>query len=438
MITRQVKHVVVFALALGVVVATVPRGVAASSSSTIYSFGATEPIDGAVPKGSLTSVNGLLFGRTTTTIVTARPPPMTIGSYGVIFHFDPNNVASTYSIDHVFAGGDLDDGDNPRHDAMTPLNDLLYGTTLEGGTHNNGIIFSIGQDGTDYQVLLSLHNSIGDESHSCFVVGQNGILYGMTASGGDNGEGVIFSFNPATPTPTPTATPTAMPANFQTLFSFACASSTGKEPHGRLTLDPNLTILYGMTRKGGDHDLGVVFKFDTSDNTYSELHDFAGGHDDGATSDHGYVVQSGDHLYGMTTNGGHHDDGVLFRIKTDGSSFDLLHKFGETHHDGKNPYGSLLLVDNKLYGTTANGGDNDLGTVFVINTDGNNYQRLYSFSGQTNNDDGSKPIDNVILVNGWLYGMATEGGAKGQGTIFKVSPIPSRSPTPAPRPTPPH
>ena len=438
MITRQVKHVVVFALALGVVVATVPRGVAASSSSTIYSFGATEPIDGAVPKGSLTSVNGLLFGRTTTTIVTAMPPPMTIGSYGVIFHFDPNNVASTYSIDHVFAGGDLDDGDNPRHDAMTPLNGLLYGTTLEGGTHNNGIIFSIGQDGTDYQVLLSLHNSIGDESHSCFVVGQNGILYGMTASGGDNGEGVIFSFNPATPTPTPTATPTATPANFQTLFSFACASSTGKEPHGRLTLDPNLTILYGMTRKGGDHDLGVVFKFDTSDNTYSELHDFAGGHDDGATSDHGYVVQSGDHLYGMTTNGGHHDDGVLFRIKTDGSSFDLLHKFGETHHDGKNPYGSLLLVDNKLYGTTANGGDNDLGTVFVINTDGNNYQRLYSFSGQTNNDDGSKPIDNVILVNGWLYGMTTEGGAKGQGTIFKVSPIPSRSPTPAPRPTPPH
>jgi uncharacterized repeat protein (TIGR03803 family) len=438
MITGQVKHVVVFALALGVVVATIPRGVGASSSSTIYSFGAAEPIDGAVPKGSLTSVNGLLFGRTTTTIVTARPPPMTIGSYGVIFHFDPNNVASTYSIDHVFAGGDLDDGDNPRHDAMTPLNGLLYGTTLEGGTHNNGIIFSIGQDGTDYQVLLSLHNSIGDESHSCFVVGQNGILYGMTASGGDNGEGVIFSFNPATPTPTPTATPTATPANFQTLFSFACASSTGKEPHGRLTLDPNLTTLYGMTRKGGDHDLGVVFKFDTSDNTYSELHDFAGGHDDGATSDHGYVVQSGDHLYGMTTDGGHHDDGVLFRIKTDGSSFDLLHKFGETHHDGKNPYGSLLLVGNKLYGTTANGGDNDLGTVFVINTDGNNYQRLYSFSGQTNNDDGSKPIDNVILVNGWLYGMTTEGGAKGQGTVFKVSPIPSRSPTPIPRPTPPH
>jgi uncharacterized repeat protein (TIGR03803 family) len=436
MITRQVKHVVVFALAFGVVMAAIPRGIAASSSSTIYSFGTITP-DGAVPKGSLTyvNVNGLLFGRTTKTYKAAHGEP----HYGAIFHFDPNNVAATYTIDHMFAGHDADDGDsdgdNPRHDAMTPLNGLLYGTTLEGGTHNTGIIFSIGHDGTGYQVLFSLHNSIGEESHSCFVV-VNDILYGMTAAGGDEGEGVIFSFNPA-PTPTPTATATPTPGNFQKLFSFACASSTGKEPHGRLTLDPNGTSLYGMTRKGGEHDFGVVFSIDTNGNNYTVLHDFAGGHDDGATSDHGYVVQSGHHLYGMTTNGGHHDDGVIFKLNIDDQSLQLLHRFGETHHDGKNPYGSLLLVGNKLYGTTANGGDNDLGTVFVINTDGNNYQRLYSFSGQTNNEDGSKPIDNVILVNGWLYGMTTEGGAKGQGTVFKVSPIPSRSPTPAPRPTPP-
>lgn len=204
--------------------------------------------------------------------------------------------------------------------------------------------------------------------------------------------------------------------------------SLGKEPHGRLTLDPNGTTLYGMTRKGGNHDFGVVFSIDTNGTNYTELHDFAGGGSDGATSDHGYVVQSGHHLYGMTTNGGHHNDGVTFKLNIDDQSFQLLHKFGETHHGGKNPYGSLLLVNGKLYGTTTNGGDNDMGTVFVINTDGNNYQRLYSIGGQTN--DGSKPIDNVILVNGWLYGMTTEGGAKGQGTIFKVSPIPSRSPTP--------
>jgi uncharacterized repeat protein (TIGR03803 family) len=81
--------------------------------------------------------------------------PTPIGSYGVIFHFDPNNVAASYSIDHVFAGHP-DDGDNPRHDAMTLFNSLLYGTTLDGGTNDTGTIFSIGQDGTGYQELFSL------------------------------------------------------------------------------------------------------------------------------------------------------------------------------------------------------------------------------------------------------------------------------------------
>ena len=91
-------------------------------------------------KGSLTYVNGLLFGRTTTTTKHGSGD-------GVIFHFDPNNVGSTYSIAHMFTGHHHDDGDNPRHDAMIPFKGLLYGTTLEGGTKNTGIIFSIGENG---------------------------------------------------------------------------------------------------------------------------------------------------------------------------------------------------------------------------------------------------------------------------------------------------
>jgi uncharacterized repeat protein (TIGR03803 family) len=129
------------------------------------------------------------------------------------------------------------------------------------------------------------------------------------------------------------------------------------------------------------------------------------------------------------------------------ASNSTTYSFGTTDGDGAVPKGSLTYVNGLLfgrttmttasYGTTANGGDIDMGTVFVINTDGNNYQRLYSFGGQTNNRDGAKPIDNVIPVNGWLYGMTTAGGL-GQGTIFKVSPTSGRSPTPVPRPTPQH
>jgi uncharacterized repeat protein (TIGR03803 family) len=428
MITRKAKFVVAFACVL--VLATIPRGVAASPSSTIYSFGTTTPIDGGVPKGSLTYVNGLVFGRTTTTLTAPTPGGPPSGSYGVIFHFDPTNVASSYSIDHVFADN-FDDGADPRHDAMTPFKNLLYGTTLEGGANNSGIIFSIGQDGTGYQVLMSFAKCSGDESHSCFVV-VNDLLYGMTAHGGDNDQGVIFSFNPAAPT----ATPACTPANYQALYAFLCSPPEGAEPHGRLTLDPDGTTLYGMTREGGSMGYGVVFKVDTSGNHYTVLHNLMGGHDDGATSDHGYVVQSGHHLYGMTTNGGHHNDGVIFQLNIDDQTFDVLHRFGETNNDGKHPYGSLLLVGDKLYGTTQTGGDNDLGTVFVINTDNrHSYQRLYSFGGQAN-QDGAKPIDNVIYVSGWLYGMTTEGGAYNLGTIFQVCPNSRCSPTPVPRPSP--
>jgi hypothetical protein len=61
MITRKVKHVAAFGLALVLVMAPASRSVAASPVSTIYSFGTAQPIDGGVPKGSLTSMNGLAF-----------------------------------------------------------------------------------------------------------------------------------------------------------------------------------------------------------------------------------------------------------------------------------------------------------------------------------------------------------------------------------------
>jgi uncharacterized repeat protein (TIGR03803 family) len=233
----------------------------------------------------------------------------------------------------------------------------------------------------------------------------NNLLYGMTESGGDNDGGVIFSFDPST-------------SNYQPVYSFA--KPTGHEPHGRLTLDPTGTTLYGMTRKGGSSGFGVVFSFDITTSNYQVLHDFMGGPTDGATTDHGYVVQSGNYLYGMTTYGGPSNNGVLFKLTTNGQTFCPLHFFPATGHDGKEPYGSLLLVGSQLYGTTAKGGDYNSGTVFVINTDGSGYARLHSF-GSTKHD-GAKPIDNVIMVNGALYGMATEGGDSDQGTIFMVSP----------------
>jgi uncharacterized repeat protein (TIGR03803 family) len=269
MTMKKTRDVVTLALGMGLLLVLVGH-VSASSNSTIYSFGTTQPLDGAVPKGSLTYVNGLMFGRTTTVTpgcTETRDFGRALRGDGVIFHFDPTNVTATYKIDHVFTGNP--DGENPRHDAMTLFNGQMFGTTLQGGTNGTGIIFSIAQNGSSYAILANLAKSTGDESHSCFVVVNNrgnNFLYGMTESGGDNDGGVIFSFDPST-------------LNYQPVYSFD--KPTGHEPHGRLTLDPNGTTLYGMTRKGGSSGYGVVFSFDISTSNYQVLHDFMSGPTDG-------------------------------------------------------------------------------------------------------------------------------------------------------------
>ena len=125
--TRNRKHVV--ALTCGLVLAAISGLIAATPTSTIYSFG-TLSNDGKDPKGSLTYVdsNGLVFGRTTETV--GGNSPSGTASYGVIFQLDPSNhnPGSTYQIDHWFTGStdpDAPDGADPRHDAMTLFNGRL-------------------------------------------------------------------------------------------------------------------------------------------------------------------------------------------------------------------------------------------------------------------------------------------------------------------------
>ncbi len=393
--------------------------VADSSSATIYSFGNTVG-DGAQPKGTLTDVDGILFGRTTATfkVVTkghlGRSTSSNKGEKlgGVIFSLDPSD--STYSILHTFPAS-KHDGKNPRHDAMTLFNGVLYGSTLQGGK-GGGTIFSINGDGTGYAKLDDLASKTGDQQHSCFVV-INNVLYAMTAAGGSHNHGVIYSVN-------------LDGSDFTVLHNFK--SSEGDDPHGRLTYDG--THLYGMTKQGvitvrsgpnsavphpGKRKIfGTIFQIDPDGSNYSVLHYFFGGAHDGATTDHGYLVLDANNiLYGMTTFGGASNEGVVFSIHTDGSSFTLLHTFAGGTTDGANPYGSLLINGTDLYGTTASGGTSNKGTLFHLSTDGNGFSILHSFAG---NPDGEKPIDNVIMLNNTLYGMTVFGGTSNEGTIFAI------------------
>ena len=406
----------VLAAALSLAMAPAAR----ATETVLYSFGVgptpdkCKIADGADPKGSLTYVpaTGLLFGRTSTTTSAGNGD-------GVVFQINPNGTG--YLIDHSFTGAKTD-GNDPRHNAMTLLGTVLYGTTLTGGQHDNGTIFSINDDGTGYSTppvfnfAKTATKSKGTQPHSCFVAAGS-VLYGMTSEGGKHGgatgDGTLFSFDTTSNT-------------YMRLLSFD--GKHGADPHGQPILDPNGNVFYGMTRSGGSAAVGVVFSFNMSKKKYKVLHNFAcPGNStpacidasDGATPDHGTLVQLNSTLYGLTTFGGKYGNGALFSIHTDGTHFKILQSFGKTGtNDGINPYGSLMLNGTTLYGTTRTGGNKGNGTVFQIDSDGNNYARVYDFQ---NGGDGANPIDNVILVDNTLYGMTEAGGMCGDGAIFAIA-----------------
>src|SRR5690242_20719624 len=82
-------------------------------------------------------------------------------------------------------------------------------------------------------------------------------------------------------------------------------------------------------------------------------------------------------LYGTTQDGGINDYGLVFKVNTNGAGYSVLHHFNGIGGDGTHPQAGLVQgSDGMLYGTTANGGTNDHGTVFKLKTDGSGYSVL--------------------------------------------------------------
>ena len=97
----------------------------------------------------------------------------------------------------------------------------------------------------------------------------------------------------------------------------------------------------------------------------------------------------------------------------------MLYSFEGGSKDGAYPEAGLLNVNGTLYGTTYEGGGaTGGGTVFAITTSGKE-TLLHSFTGS---GDGEYPNAGLIDVSGTLYGTTADGGANDGGTVFLLSP----------------
>ncbi len=199
-------------------------------------------------------------------------------------------------------------------------------------------------------------------------------------------------------------------------FGVSDGPTPGFYPYSTLALKG--TTVFGTTVNGGFYSGGILFKVETDGSGFQVLHEFGATSTDGAYPQ-GALRSDGTYLYGITSSGGANNKGTIYRIKPDGTEYGIAYSFTGGTTGGSSPYEAPIFVGSTFYGMTYDGGANGLGTVYKVGTDGSGFEILHSFSG--GETDGSYAQGGLIADGTTLYGMTPSGGsASNLGTVFKI------------------
>lgn len=319
----------------------------------------------------------------------------------------------TYKTVHSFTGAP-NGGAEPEGGFLVSDGSFLYGMTTMGGAQGKGAIFKIGTDGKGMAILHSFSGIPNDGANPYGgPILDGGKLYGMTEKGGGVDLGQIFSYDLSTQT-------------YIGLHDFKGGLTDGMNPYGSLISDG--TKLYGMTFRGGQFNGGTVFSIGMNGSNFKIIHDYRGGlvSNDGWEPVNDMLLEGGT-LYGVARGYALHNNGIIFSMQTDGSQFTTYHRFTGAPNDGDYPAGGLVSDGTTLYGMTAGGGSDDVGTVFSIGKDGSSYKILHAFDNTNNFQEGTMPTGSLFLDGGKLYGTAHWGGNPdpntgmfGCGVLFSI------------------
>jgi len=194
-------------------------------------------------------------------------------------------------------------------------------------------------------------------------------------------------------------------------------STTGAYPWAGVTSDA-MGNLYGTTESLGGGQ-GTLYEVAANSGSITKLVTFTGTAN-GANPYAPPILDAAGNLYGTTYDGGTNNLGTVYKYNPSTNTLTTLVNFVGTV--GAHPYATLIAdAAGNLYGTAFDGGgSNASGIVFKLNAS-NNYAltTLATFLGQTN---GGSPRGSLFAdAAGNLYGTTESGGSGFLGTVFKLT-----------------
>jgi uncharacterized repeat protein (TIGR03803 family) len=320
---------------------------------------------------------------------------------------------------HRFNGGN---GNGPVATPIFDRSGSLYGTTLYGGTDDQGTVFELSpdQDGKwTEKVLHSFGGPDGEGPYGALIFDSSGDLYGTTEYGGSNGAGTVFELSPQAN------------GNWkeQVLHSFGLQGKDGIWPSTGLTFDASGN-LYGTTFAGGNRYNGC---FSDGCGTVFELSPGAGGKwtetvlfrftSGGGNPTSGVIFDGSGNLYGATKN----PAAGVFELGPGESGWTYKAIWGPSG-EYSNPGGDLTFdAQGNLYGATDD-------VVFELQPGQNQWTFAVLQEFNDNNEPGGLSPNGGLIFDskGNIYGTTYAGGTgsgctgggglEGCGVVFQLKP----------------
>ena len=320
---------------------------------------------------------------------------------------------------YSFQGGA--DGAYPVANVTFGPDGTLYGTTIAGG-EGFGIVFNLRPQPTFCKtvqcpwtetVLYRFTGgtdggfAFGFSFADALVFDQAGNIYGTAPVGGTSGNGVVFKL-----------THTRQGWSESVLWNFT-GGSDGGSPDSGVIFD-SVGNLYGTADSGGASHRGVVYELSPSPSGWTQKTLYAFDVTDGGGFPIGGVIMDAQgNLYGTT--GPYGQGGEAYELTASSGNWSVSRRQLFSGQSG--PFDTPILdAQGNLYGTSSGGGRNQAGEVFKLTPSGNGwiYTRLYDFTGSSNGDF---PIGGVIFdAEGNLYGTTANGGQDQEGIVWEITP----------------